>query len=225
MRTENENAYSLKWRSAISLTLIVAVLVVAAMVYKAIHTEAVTIDIDGSFSLSANRLGSVIDLYPYVGSDSDARFSDYEGMKYPEALQRLLEARGLAEGSRVNAVIWAEESAVNDHYDDAEKAVKKAIEGASLSPRCVKADEGIVSAAQSYGISVGKYRLICEMQKLDSSISTDEYRDCPTETLRGMYELMRGGAAKDSAEDSTGAAKGGMPDVIKNILFESSKGE
>ena len=225
MKTENENAYSLRWRSAISLSLVVAVLVIAAMVYKAVHTEAVTIDIDGSFSLSANRLGSVIDLFPYVGSDIDVRFSDYEGMKYPEALQKLLEKRELPAGSRVKAVIRAEESAVNDHYGGAEETVKAAIEDAGLKPQCSKADEGIVSAAESCGISVGKYRLICEMQKLDSSISTDEYRDCPTETLRRMYELMRSGATKDNAEDSAGALKGGLPEIIKNILFESSKGE
>ena len=222
--------YKLNLKKALLLSAAVAVLVILAMVYKAVNTEAVHIEINGSVAISANRLGNVINRYAFNDEgEQEIRLSDIGGKRYPDALELIL-SKGIRDGyfehgDKISVKIWVEKNSVNDRYKIIERNVKESAAAASLVAHCSEIDKGIERTAEEYGISVGKYRMICELQKMDPSIRIDVYKDYSLKMLKGIYDMMRSGASKDQAENASGVQTGRIRDIINKILFESSKGE
>lgn len=216
------------FRNAILLTAAVALLVVMAMIYKGGNTEAVHIEINESIALSANRLGNVISCYPFNDDGRNGLNAvDTAGEKYDKAIEALLnkavEDGRLKKGEKVSIRICTEESSLNNRYSMVEEKVRKAVSAASMSSQCREFDRGIIKDANKYGISLGKYRMICEMQKMDTSIKMDVYKDYSLNTLKNIYNGLKSGKTKDEAEAESGAKSGGIKETINKIIFESEK--
>ncbi|MDO5397703.1 MAG: hypothetical protein Q4G33_07215 [bacterium] len=220
----------LNFKNAFLLTAVVAILVISSMIYKGSSTEAVHIEINESVAISVNRLGKVINSYAF-DEDGEKGISliKTENRKYPDVIEDLLSKSvkdGIFEkGEKIPVRIWTEESSVNDRYKIIERNVKEAATNASMTAQCAELDKGITGTAEKYGISVGKYRMICEMQKMDSGIQIDVYKDYSLPLLRRLYNLLSEGATKEQAEDTSGARSGGIRETVNKILFESEKSE
>ena len=220
----------LNLRNAFLLTIFVAVLVIGSMMYKGISTEAVHIELNDSVAISVNRLGKVINSYAFdeEGGRGIALVKTRD-RKYPDVIEDLLSKAVrdgvFKKGDKIHVRIWTEASDVNDRYKIIERNVKEAATKASMTAQCSELDKGIANTAEQYGISVGKYRMICEMQKMDPDIRIDEYKDYSLSLLRSLYDLLYEGATKDEAENTSGAHSGGIRKIINKILFESEKSE
>jgi hypothetical protein len=131
----------------------------------------------------------------------------------------------LNENDKIPVKIWVEDSTINNRYDIIEKNVKEVFSKFPIKAHCSAIDTGISKTASSYGISVGKYRMICEMQKLDPSISIDVYKDYSLKRLRSIYSLMLEGVSKNDAENANNASTGSIIHLINKVIFESEQGE
>ena len=218
----------LNFRNAFLLTAVVGVLVIAAMMYRGSSTEAVHIEMNNSVAISANRLGRVINSYAF---DEDGKkgieLAEADNGKYSEVIEGLLSEAVkdgvFKKGEKIPVRIWTEKSEVNDRYKIIERNVKAAAAKVSMTAQCDEFDKGISEKAEEYGISVGKYRMICEMQKMDSRIQIDVYKDYSLKMLRRIYDLLSEGATKEQAENTSGAPTGSIHKIINKILFESEK--
>lgn len=224
----NDNKFNFK--NALLLTAAVAVLVVIAMMYKGGKTEAVHIEINQSIAISANRLGNVINCYPLnEEGESIVKSIDAEGKKYNDVIESLLnkavENGQQKKGDRISVRLQTEESSLNNKHSHIEEKVKNAVSAASMSAQCREFDRGIIKSANSYGIAVGKYRMICEMQKMNSSIKIDTYKDYSLDMLKTIYNELKSGKTKEEAEQESGAKSGGIKETINKILYESEKAE
>lgn len=220
----------LNFKNAVLLTAVVAVLVISSMMYKGSSTEAVHIELNNSIAVSVNRLGKVINSYAFDDEgEKEISLLKAENRKYPEVIEDMLSKSVkdgvFQKGEKVPVRIWTEASSVNDRYKIIERNVKEAAAKASMTAQCTEFDKGIAGTAEKYGISVGKYRMICEMQKMDPGIQIDVYKDYSLPMLRRLYDLLSDGATKEQAEDTSGARIGGIRETINKILFESEKGE
>ena len=224
---------SFNYKSALYLTLVVAIMVAAAMLYKAAATEAVYVEIDGRFALSANRLGNIVSC---VGYDEEAREllggMKNDGKDYLDAISditsRLKLKKLLNERDSVKFEISTEKGATHDERLDVVKNnIGVVARNHNINAVCAETDRGIESAAHEYGISVARYRMICEMQKAQPDISMDVYKDYSLKTLNELYEhIILSGETKEAAEEESGAASGGaVKEKINEILSESRKGE
>ena len=220
----------LNFRGAFLLTIIVAILVIISMIYKGSSTEAVHIELNESVAISVNRLGNVINSYTFDEEDGKGIvLVKTQNRKYPDVIEALLSKAVrdgvFKKGDKIHVRIWTEASDINDRYKIIERNVKEAATKAAVTAQCAELDKGIANTAEQYGISVGKYRMICEMQKMDPDIRIDVYKDYSLTMLRRMYDLLQEGATKDQAESTSGAHSGGMREIINKILFESEKSE
>lgn len=220
----------LNFKNAFLLTAVVAVLVISSMIYKGSSTEAVHIEINDSMAISVNRLGTVINSYAF-DEEGENRIAlvKTDDRKYPDVIEDLLsksvKSGVFKKGEKIPVRIWTEVSSVNDRYKIIERNVKEAANNAAMMAQCTEIDKGIAGKAEEYGISVGKYRMICEMQKMDPDIQMDVYKDYSLPLLRRLYDLLSEGATKEQAEDTSGAHSGGIREIVNKILFESEKGE
>lgn len=220
----------LNFRNAFLLTIAVAVLVIGSMIYKGSSTEAVHIELNDSVAISINRLGRVINSYAFDEEGGKGiALVNIQDRKYPDAIEDLLSKSVrdgvFKKGEKIPVRIWTEASSVNDRYRIIERNVKEAATKASMTAQCAELDKGIANTAEKYGISVGKYRMICEMQKMDPDIRIDVYKDYSMPLLRRLYDLLYEGATKAQAENTSGAHSGGIRYIINKILFESEKAE
>lgn len=195
--------------------------------YKAVSTEAVYIEINDRVAISVNRLGRVINQFTINDeNEKAAEISQINDVSYIEAVGTLLE-KGIEHGefkagARLTFKIGPEENSANDRYKIIEKNIKAVSSEHSVKAQCTEIDPGIRKTAVSYGIPVGRYIMICEMQKLDSSISIDVYKDYSIKMLREIYSLLVEGKTKTEAENELGAETGKVMRFINDILFKSS---
>lgn len=228
MSAENSKT-ELDFKRAAYLTLIVAAMTLAAMLYKAATTDAIYIEINSSAAFSANRLGNIVDC---IGYDDEARellsSLDTDGKDYAravsDALDRLKRGGKITERDKIYFELDAEKGASREEKLEAVRnRLKEVCADYKLNAVFRETDEGIIQTAQSYGISVARYRLICEMQKTDPSISVDVYKDYSLKTLRQLYSRLISGNSREDAERESGARRHAVKEKIDEIISESEK--
>jgi len=195
--------------------------------YYKVPVKYLSLDVNPSIELGVSMSGDVVNV---EGINDDGKTVlegvDVVGSNVEEAVQTIVESASdkdfiEADGSSVVSITseTKSDSGADELTNAAEEGVNQALENENKVAEVVKSKIALArrDEARELGISPGKLNLIQKLQKLDSTVTVDQYKDAKVKEIMKAIKAKKKEMKSEVKEEINQTIEDGKTEIKQNI--------
>lgn len=168
--------------------------------------SAVSVEAGACLELSLNRFDRVLQVQGDSAKDQElADRLELTYLSYTDALEVILDSQEVSQALDDGADLAITVAGQNDQHC---QQLLEDTQSCAGHGTCASADWSQVTQAQQFGLSLGKYQMLLQLQALDPSITPQQVGSCSMHQLRQWLSQLSGGETAASDDVSSSGTNG-----------------